>query len=325
MLAHRQKQRGVALLAFTVVLAIVAFTIVMGYSVSTAKKQAASLEVNQTTYLNDVRQKLAAAYAANARTIDSDDPAAGAPWTSVQAPDLLAWAGITPRWGLQVAITPPISRDNVKYRVIAAWLPLDSDAPETPVLANDGTFTPCPSHSVDCVSRVKYAVMTEGLTIQRNNAKKAQQQLEAMAANAQAFFKAKMMADPEHNASVNYFRPPYGGCDAAVEQMPCVDSPQALWSPLVQQRNTSQSMAELLGLPDAPVLNPWGISVEVCNGGSCGDPFTDASTGQTYDSHVVFDPLETRTTRLKGPPYTMLFQTRTPWGTAQKVYAVQQL
>lgn len=309
MIANSSKQGGFALLAFTVVLAIVTFTIIMGYSVSSAKHQVAALDANQKAYLADVRGKLAAAYEAQSLTIDGDST-----WTNVPADGraLMALAGIVPRWDLQVRISPPISREGVKYRVMAAWLPTDSDTPDEPILAADGTFNPCPANSVDCVGRRNYVVVTDGFTIQRNNAKKALAQLEQLTLNAQAFFKAKTMLDPEHNVSVNYFRPPYGGCSPVAEQMPCIDSPAPIFgvSPPIRQANSVQSMAELLGLPNSPVLNPWGLPVEACNGPAC----TTAG-----ERPVRWSPIS------DGPPYTMTFQTSTPWGGVYKLYAVQQI
>lgn len=296
------------MLAFTVVLAIVAFTIVLGYSVSNAKSQVSALAANQKAYLNDVRAKVTAAYEANALTLDAD-----ATWTSVTTGDqLLALAGITPRWGLQAAISPPVAREGVKYRVVAAWLPIDSDVVDEPTLAANGTFTPCPLSTADCVNRRLYVVVADGFAVQRRNAKKALAQLEQIALQAQSFFKAKYLQDPERNVSVNYFRPPYGGCSPIAEQFPCIDTPAPIWgvSPAIKQTNAVQNLTSLLGLADAPVLNPWGLPVEACNGNACNDG---------TPSKVTWDPLT------QGAPYSMLFQTRTPWGGSYMVYAVQQI
>lgn len=307
MKANLHKQRGVALLAFTVALAIVSFTIVMAYSVSSAKQQVAALEANQTAYLTDVRQKLTVAYAANAATIDSD--------SAITSDNVLAFAGIVPRWGLEAKISAPLAREGIKYRVIAAYLPYEADDPaaeSAPRFESDGTFTPCPSNTADCKKRLKYVVVSDGFAIQRDNAKKALAQLEQLTLNAQAYFKAKTMLDPEHNVSVNYFRPPYGGCSPIAEQLPCIDAPAPIFgvNPAIRQSNAEQSMAELLGLPNAPVLNPWGLPVEACNGPFC----VDTATGKGVNWEPVL-----------GPPYSMVFLTRTPWGGVYRLYAVQQL
>jgi hypothetical protein len=312
MKANLHKQRGAALLAFTVALAIVTFTIVMAYSISSAKHQVAALDENQAAYMTDVRQKLTAAYAAHSLTIDSD----GGWSTLTEGKQVLALAGIVPRWGLEAQISKPILREGVKYRVIAAYLPYEADDPsaEQPPQLNpdDGTFKPCPANTSDCLNRIKYVVVGDGFAIQRENAKKALAQLEQLTLNAQAFFKAKTMLDPEHNVSVNYFRPPYGGCNPIAEQLPCLDAPAPIFgvNPAIRQGNTEQSMAELLGLPNAPVLNPWGLPVEACNGPFC----LDTATGKV----VNWEPA-------LGPPYSMVFLTRTPWGGVYRLYAVQQL
>lgn len=311
MKANLHKQRGAALLAFTVALAIVTFSIVMAYSISSAKHQVAALDANQAAYLADVRAKLTAAYVANALTIDADSG-----WKAVKdGKTVLALAGVVPRWGLEAQISDPILREGVKYRVIAAYLPFEANDPasaEEPVLKADGTFNPCPANTADCLSRRKYVVVTDGFAVQRANAKKALAQLEQLTLNAQAFFKAKTMLDPEHNVSVNYFRPPYGGCSPIAEQLPCLDTPAPIFgvSPAVRQGNAVQGMTELLGLPNSPVLNPWGLPVEACNGPFC----VDAATGKG----VHWEPTV-------GPPYSMVFLTRTPWGGVYRLYAVQQL
>jgi hypothetical protein len=307
-MANPHKQRGVALLAFTVALAIVTFTIILAYSVSSAKHQAAALDANQNAYLADVRTKIAAAYAAHALTIDADSS-----WTSVNSgAAVLGLAGVVPRWGVQAAISPPVLREGVKYRVIAAWLPLDSEVADEPVMASDGTFSPCPAGTAECLARRKYVVVADGFAIQRGHARKALAQLEQIALNAQSFFKAKTLLDPEHNVSVNYFRPPYGGCNPVAEQLPCIDAPAPIFgvNPPIRQANTVQSMAELLGLANAPVLNPWGLPVEACNGPNC-------VTGS--EPPVRWSPLSDT------PPYSMIFQSSNPWGGVYKIYAVQQL
>jgi hypothetical protein len=308
--ATPSNQRGVALLAFAVVLSIVAFTIVLGYSVSSAKSELASLERNQRTYLEDVRAKLSAAYLANTLTIDSD-----ASWSAVPNGDaMLDLAGVTRRWGLQAAMTAPISRQGVKYRVVAAWLPLESDVVDDPVLGPDGTFTPCPGATPDCISRRStpnlYVVVSDGLTFQRDNAKKAVQQLEQLAANAQSFFRTKTLLDPERNASVNYFRPPFGGCNALTEHLPCVDT----FRPIAGLSNNSQPVTQLLGIPAQGVVNPWGLPVEMCNGS------TACSYSQGASTYGVVWDRETQS-----PPYSMLFQTTNPWGSTYRIHAVQQL
>jgi hypothetical protein len=305
MQARHSSQRGFAVVGFAVVLAIVAFTIVLGYSVSSAKTASNNLYRNQQAYLKDVRVKLAAAYAANAATIDAD-----ASWSAYSTATpagekaLLDLAGVTERWGLRVQMTPPIAKENIKYRVIAAWLPYVTDAPETPVLNADGTFVPCPAATTDCTRSLQYAVISDGFSIQRQNAKKSADLLSRIALQAQSFFKTKYLQDPERNVSVNYFRPPIG-CTAVAEQFPCIDAPAPIWgvSPAIKQSNNSQSLAELLGLPSAPVLNSWGLPIEACNGTSCNDPKVSMSS----------------------PPYTMFFQSPSPWGTTTRVYAVQQL
>jgi hypothetical protein len=304
MKSDQASRQGFALVGFAVVLAIVAFTVVLGYSVSAAKTASNNLRKNQQAYLSDVHTKLVAAYAANAATIDADTSWAGVSTDNEEHTSaLLALAGVSSRWGLTVKMTPPISRENIKYRVLAAWLPYESSTPEVPVLNTDGSFVPCPQASPDCTRLLQYVVIAEGFAIQRQNAKKSDELLSHIAQQAQSFFKTKFLQDPERNVSVNYFRP-FLGCNAVAEQMPCVEASAPIWgvTPQIIQANSTQSMAELLGLPSAPVLNAWGIPVEVCNGASCADSKVSISA----------------------PPYSMFFQSLTPWGTSTRVYAIQQ-
>lgn len=304
-----RKQKGIALLAFVAVLSIVTFTIVMGYSISSAKKQILNLSGNQKAYLNDVRGKLVDTYAAHLNTLDAD-----LGWDSVKTgPEILALAGVSPRWGLEAAISPRISKEGVKYRVIAAWLPLDSDVTDDPVLNPDGSFQPCPASTSDCLNRRNFVVVSEGFSLQRANVLKANKQLEQLAANAQSFFKSKVLLDPEHNVSVNYFRPPYIQCSNAItEQLPCLNTPAAIWPAATDgiQNSAGQHITELLGFPNAPLLNPWGKPVEACNGSDCSD---------ATPTLVKWNPAA------ENAPYSMLFQADTPWGSKYRIYAVQQL
>lgn len=318
MSTRRSAQRGVALLAFTLVLAIVTLTVVFGYSVSATKKQSLALVSNQKSYLNDVRDKLALAYALNADRIDSE-------WKSTltTGPALLALAGVSPRWDIEAIISKPIvvqdgdvtNPASVTYRVMAAWLPMDGSPTRAPILDDTGTFVPCPDNSAECKSNLMYVVVNDGLSIQRANVKKANAQLAQIAANAQSFFNTKQQLDPERNVSINHFRASEGiGCNSLVpEQMPCLSVPEVIFglSPRIVLRNfAGQNVVDLLGLPSAPLLNPWGLPILTCNTKECDVPGADSLV---------------RSSATDGPPYSMLFRTPTPWGRDLSIYAVQRL
>ena len=275
-------QRGFYVTALTVVLATIAFIFVLGYSSYYAKRESQSLLDNQKTYLYDLKSRLLEAYATKLLDVDAD-------LTYASYRDSDRWfemAGLSRRWELRIEVSDRLEKDGVKYTVLALWLPTETDAANPPTFdAATGTFSscslaPCPDRAYTLVS---------GYELQAKAAADTKKTLEHIAAKAQAYFKARNLAEPTHNVSINYFLAPYGSCAPNAEDIPCA----ATYSSI-----DATTLAQVLHLDSDRTKNGWGLDIEYSN---------------VEDSNIT------------SPPYTMSFRSRDPWGNTPQILAVQPL
>ena len=265
-----KKQAGYLLMALTAALSVVAFGFLVAYSTLLSKKESAELATQQAQYVAAVGRAITTVYRANAGSIDGDE-SQGA-WRNASA--YLQAAGVSSRWGLQVAVSDRIENQDVDYTVIAVWLPTNADATNPASFdTSTGQFTPCVQAGVQC-NRV-YAVVS-GLTLERTLRQKAIEQLNNVAVAAQSFFKARYLEDPDHNVTTNYFRAP-SGCGVSGNEIPCLDA----YTPV-----SATNVQGLLGLSGQSVTNPWGYQVLATN-----------AAGQVSTT----------------TPYTMGFSSQPPW------------
>ncbi|MBC8738473.1 hypothetical protein F6X40_16990 [Paraburkholderia sp. UCT31] len=277
------RQQGYVLLAFVALLSVVTFSFVVGYSTVLAKKEVAALLTNQKAFIASAASQVEAAYVANLAEVDGTTTSG-----SFRNPSqFLSLAGITPKWGMQAAVSNVLSARGVAYTVVALWIPTSTDTQNPPSFdATTGTFNSCPNAAAPCAPRA-YALVS-GLTLQQQALQSALQQLNDLAAKEQEYFKAKALFDPDHDIGINYFRAPDGNCDDP-NQMPCIDQYTAVGSTAVPP---------LLGIPASTQMNPWGLPLETSN-------LQDSSSA--------------------APPYSMAFRTSTPWGASYTVLALQPI
>lgn len=285
MSARKHSQRGFAITALTAVLSVLAFIFILGYSSYYSKRQSLTLVQAQQEYVVEAKARLLEAYAANALQVDSD-----LTYTAYRTEDAwLAMGGISKKWGVSVDVSDRISREGVKYTSVTLWLPTEADGtnPRTFDTAT-GVFKSCAT--APCPPRV-YTTF-DGLGIQLDARNKTYAILNTAAVKAQAFFKARYLADVVRDISTNHFRAPRGTCSGVnAEELPCIDIFTAI-------KNTP--LPGLIGLDSQALTNAWGTDIEVTNFGG----------GAKSDS----------------APYTMAFSTRDPWGgTPIVIYAVQPL
>lgn len=280
--SKHNSQRGFYVTALTVVLATIAFVFLLGYSSYYAKRESQSLLDNQKTYLYDLKSRLLEAYATNLLDIDAD-------LTYASYRDADRWfelAGLSRRWELQIAVSDRLEKDGVKYTVLALWLPTETDAANPPTFdPATGAFSscslaPCPDRAYTTVS---------GYDLQAKAAADTKKTLEQLAEKAQAYFRARNLAEPTHNVSTNYFLAPYGTCTVTAEDLPCAPTYTAIVGTTVPQ---------VLHLDSDQTKNGWGLDVEFSN---------------VQDSNIT------------APPYTMSFRTTDPWGNPLTILAVQPL
>jgi type II secretory pathway pseudopilin PulG len=289
-----QRQQGFGLLVFVIATAIVALSIVLGYSGILARAQANQLVTNQEKYLAAAKSSVLAFYERNAYAIDERSMS-----NTTTIAQILAGANVPVRYDLQSALSNVlVSPEGLSYRVVALWLPSETDATNPPNISNfisTGNFISC-SNASSCAAR--QVQVFDSASIERDKAKRTNAQLMQIAMKAQSYFKARLLQDPERNVSVNYFRAPAGVCQVQPMDLECLN----VYTPLATSGAGSAAIpsttAKNLGLSDAELVSAWGRPIEASN---LIDSFTDDT------------------------PYAMSFRAATPAGTFYKIKAVEQL
>lgn len=297
-------QRGFGLLVFVAMVSLISFSIVLGYSGQLAKYESNRRPVKQKAYLNQVRDQLQAFYLANATLLD--EPSAGNNYT-VEA--LVQAAGIHRRWDVRFAMSRVLDGDTgLKHRRVVAFFPTDTDVDNPPDLESfeaTGHFVSCVNAGMPCAKRE--LVDFDSLWFHKDARIETQRRLERAALKAQAYFRARMLQDPEKNISVNWFRPPFadasGTCPstpAYLQDLPCLNTytPLAYFDTGSATWKASNSVAQQLGLADDELVSAWGDPLEL----------TNLQDSETTD-----------------PPFTMVFRFRNPFGGYITVRAVQQI
>jgi len=274
-----RQQGGYFLIAITAALAVIAFGFIIAYSSLLAKKQQQTLFLAQQAYMADVNSALTATYAQNAGTIDSITDA-----NNWNATSFLSLAGIQLKWGAQVAFAQGLVQDGINYSVIVVWLPTNTDTTNPPNFnETTGAFVSCTNTQASCSPRA-YAIIS-GLTIQATLQANAIKQLDTLAGIHQAYFKAKLLQDPDKNIAINYFRAPDGNC-ANASNMPCIDT---------YTNESLTAIPGLLGISSDLLINPWGLPIEVSN---------NEGSSLSY-------------------PFSLSIKSETPWGSFINILAIQ--
>lgn len=287
------RQRGFGLLAFVMLTAIVAFTLVVGYAGVMTRKEANRLPARQAAYLETAVAQISKAWAVHAYAIDA--PGASNTTTAEQ---ILQVASVTPQYGLQAALSDVRITNGVAHRSLVVYLPSDTDASNPPNVAafkTSGQFASCVNANADCAPR-RFKVFSS-LELEQELTRETQARLGRLAQKAQSYFKARMMQDPERNVSVNYFRKPLGACEVLEMDLGCMDT----YMPLAVMDNPTKysrtRMASALGLTDEELFSAWGFPLEASN-------LLDSVTNDA--------------------PFTMSFRAMRPGGGFLSVKAVQQ-
>lgn len=292
---NSRPQQGFGLLIFVIVTAVIAFSLVVGYTGVLTKSQANRLQATQSDYLSEVRTQVMAFYQRKAFALDQQSMS-----NPVSVNDLLAGALVRKRFGLQAALSDVLSLpDGVRYRRIAVWLPSDTDTDNPPDLSSftqTGKFVSCTNLGSPCADR-QMAVF-DSIDLERELQKETQARLRHIALKAQAYFKARTLQDPERNISVNYFRPLANICTPRDMELECLDIYTPLSVPAIGGALVPSRTASTLGLTGAELVSAWGLPIEASN-------VQDAVTDDT--------------------PFTMVFRAARPSGGYYSIRAIQQL
>lgn len=290
------RQQGFGLLSFVVISAIVAFTLVVGYSANMTRKQVLDLLPRQNSHLDASMQLIEQMWAQRAYELDYASPS-----NDRNVDEVLQWSGVHRRGGMLAAMSSVMSlpAEGIAYRSVVLYYPSETDDVNPPDIDHfkaTGEFKSCANETADCAARV-FRVFNS-IDVERALAKETVARLNRVAQKAQSYFKARMLQDPERNISVNYFRRPMGECEVFPIDLGCVDTYQGLVTMSGPTTYTRGRLAINLGLNDEELFSAWGHPIEVSN---------------LQDSSTV------------AAPFSMAFRARKPLGGFVSISAVQQI
>lgn len=246
-MAHRRHQRGSAVVWFVVFLLAMAIAVTAGEAELLANKRRNERPYQQDAYLEQTRTAVTAWYQRNIGTID----ASGAADPTAEA--VKAGAGITPRFGLRIAVSQRLSAGNLNWHVIALWIN-DNDNDSTTFSTTTGAFNPDPKAR---------AVLVSGQRLQQDAWQRTSAAVNAVA-NALNNYAQHRQAANGGDMARNPFRPT--DCNnIAPGEMPCLENYTA-----------ASTISTQLGLNSSQLVDAWNGALQVSNG-------TDArTTGAPY-------------------------------------------
>lgn len=285
------RQQGFGLLVFVLLMAVVSFSLVLAYSSEMVRHQAVNRKNTEEAYLADVVSRVEAVWRQSSFAIDSPDVT-----NTIDADAILEAARIPGEKRMKGVLSDVLVKDGLTYRAILLYIPSETEEKNPPDLdkfKKEGVFAPCSlGEESECITP-SYRIYSS-YELQKEYLAQTTNRLKKVAYKAQAYFKARMLQDPERNIAVNYFRQPYGACVVSAQDVGCLDE----FQPLTGDSEAVKRAARVLGLNAAELVTPWNTPIEVSN----------LSQSEATD-----------------PPFTMAFRAKLPNGTYKTVYAVQQL
>ncbi len=246
-----RSQRGMIVLWAAIVLALVGFTWILGVSNLQAQAIANRQSATRAAYLRQSAEAVAAWYAENQASVDAT---AAAPAVA----DILARAGVVPRYGLRTVASQRIVQGELAYHVLVLWIPGGNPDPSAFDVAT-GVFSPGPA--------VPYEVVS-GAGVQAKAVQHTRRVLTLAAAQLEQYFAARMRVGGG-DITVNHFRPD-STCVGAAGTMPCVDAYTDV--SLIDWRDA--------GVDELPLTDAWGQVLQVSN-------LADSSTTNPPYSMVI--------------------------------------
>lgn len=292
MRATRRTQKGAVALVVTFILGALFFGFFLAFSERITQAAVSERDASVQTYLTETRDSLLSAY--RLRLGEIDGTATHMTFVGEQAVKTLLLRELPSSMQVDMSdrLADPLT--GRYYRRIALWFPFDTDDTGGPQFdRTTGAFVRCgqpiSTNGAPACAR-GYQMLLDTRSLHAEAEAQARRTLNDLATAAQVFFHARMQSDPARDASLNHFRAPYGCGMRQPDEMPCVDT----YTPL----SDAADAARVLNLNASGRLNPWGLPYELSN-------------------------LEGSSTEV--PPFSMAFRTRTPWGSAIEVKAVEAL
>lgn len=240
----KRDQRGFVVASALVVTLSVAALIYFMFAMGLMAKEAGRLEDKKKEWVAETQVKLDSWYRRNAQVIDAD-PAA------LSQATVLSEAGVTLEYGAQFASTAQLAAAGIGFHNIAIWLPHDGVS-GAGLDVSTGEFNP--GTLGGATAPTKYALVN-GRAIQTELYLTTIKRMRKNASKFEGYFKARVQADPDSEAGVNYYRA--ADCVAPVSgELPCIDTYTSL---------ALSGIAGQVGLSPDDNVNAWGGAVEVSN------------------------------------------------------------
>lgn len=260
---NARREQGFGLLVFVMIITVLAFSLILGYSGVLAKKHANDVRSVQERHVAESAARLEAFYRLHAYELDQDSMA-----SPVSAELLGRAAGITKAHQMELWLSSLLRNpEGLTYRKVALWMPSDTDmegnSPDFGLFSSTGEFVSCSDASRPCSDRVFTVVSSEA--IQRELMAETRARLQKIAYKAQAYFKARLLQDPERNISTNYFRPSGNVCPGLERDIKCFDTYGPLAEVAMDGKPVPSDTAFLLGLTDEELVSAWGMPIELSN------------------------------------------------------------
>ncbi len=257
-----------------------------------------SLPESKAKYLVEAQEAIDTWYRKNAAFLDNNAPG---PCPVLTEDQIFQQAMITKKYAVRIAMTPclTVNGTEVVYRNVAVWIPAFG-VQDLAAFTPDGVFQPRNT-------QVLYKVVL-GRGIEAENVSQTQKNMRAIAAALEARFKVKFETDPLRDLSINYFRALDCGAPGP-DEIPCsTNIVPTGYVPLTPANFTALRLRDVGGITPEMVNNAWGQPIIFNNVVSdLGNPCVPAPKTSN------------------DPPYTMLLQTLTPWGTTITMCGIQPI
>jgi len=232
----------------------IAVMIYISFAMNLSARESARLDEKRQQWIRETQEALDAWYRRRAEVIDAESGAL------LQAA-VLQEAGIRLDYGAQFASTVRLSAAGIMYHNLAVWLPLES-ATGTGLDPATGVFNPGTLPNGDAAPTL--FAFINGRAIETDLYLATVRRMRTNASILEGYFKARVLADPDSDSGVNYYRAadcsnPRNG------QLPCIDTHVAL---------TSSGVMPTVGLAQNDATSAWGSAIEISNleGLPVGDP-----------------------------------------------------
>lgn len=233
-----RREGGFAAVAIAVCMAACVLLCLMAEATMARAAMARRTEQARAAYVVDAAKRLEAWYRDHTEALDL--PGAQVPIES----DMERAAGIVPRWGVRVSVSPASASGTARYRTIAVWLPA---GPPVDSVWRDGSFASEVSTDHALVDgRAVHAVLRD----------RTLDTMRRFAASLEARARALVLRDSDRLADVNHFRPVDPGCIAAPAELPCIDRYVAA---------EGIDWTAYTGTDATELRTAWGSPIEVSN------------------------------------------------------------